>query len=238
MSKRNSRRQRKRNKPKGKKKRRNSRAKDKPKTPKIPKTNKDKQSKLEPTNSWDEFYARRKRRDRIFVLFIVALVIGSLVGYFFYINYWPNDSEGMSDDTDQYEPLNGNTNGGGSNQQNGGAQIEWQTYYTGLELAKNTNKPIMIDFYYDDCMYCVKLDEDTYSDSRVISKSKEFVCIKLDLYETKKYNGQQITADYGVSGFPTIVYLDSKANEVHRREGYLPPDQFLEDMNYALTQVF
>jgi thiol-disulfide isomerase/thioredoxin len=175
----------------------------------------------------------------IFVIFIIALAAGSLAGYYFYSNYWSDSADGIDDGTEQYESLEGNTNNGGNgdgnNQQNGGDEIEWHSYYDGLKLSENSNKPVMIDFYYDDCPACVMLDEDTYVDERVILKSNSFVCVKVDLYETEDYNGQGIVEEYQVTGFPTIVYLNSQQNEVHRRVGYQPPGPFLEDMDFALT---
>jgi thiol:disulfide interchange protein DsbD len=47
-------------------------------------------------------------------------------------------------------------------------------------LAEEQNKPVMIDFGADQCGACKKLDEETFTDGRVIELSKNFVCIKVN----------------------------------------------------------
>ena len=85
------------------------------------------------------------------------------------------------------------------------------------------------------CVYCEELEKNTYSDTRVIEKAKSFVCVKVDAYEQKEYDGGELTERYNVDGFPTIVFLNSNGNEINRIEGYANPGPFLEDMDYALT---
>jgi Protein of unknown function, DUF255. len=50
--------------------------------------------------------------------------------------------------------------------------IQWYDYNDGMILAKEQNKPSMIDFGADRCGACRKLDEETFTDGRVIALSK------------------------------------------------------------------
>ncbi len=66
----------------------------------------------------------------------------------------------------------------------------------------------MIDVYTDWCGWCKKLDEDTYSAKSVIKLSEQFVPVKVNA-ETE---GEQMAfaQAYGITGFPTILFLDPK----------------------------
>lgn len=180
--------------------------------------------------SFEERYkANRRRNDTIFISIVIIITIIVAGGYYYYsTNLAPENNSSNDDFNDQNFK---NNNGGGVEQNNG---ISWHTYYDGFQLADSLNKPIMIDFYFDDCYYCQVLDENTYTDTNVIERSKEFVCIKVDLYEVDEYNGQQLTNEYGVDAFPTIVFLDSGLNEIHRINGYVDAEAFINDMDFAL----
>ena len=80
------------------------------------------------------------------------------------------------------------------------------------------------------------MDKNTYSDARVIEKAKSFVSIKVDTHETNVYNGPALASQFNVQGCPTIVFLDTQENEVHRIGGYEDANQFLADMNEALKK--
>jgi len=82
----------------------------------------------------------------------------------------------------------------------------------------------------DWCGWCKRLDQDTYTDVEVRKLAQSFVCVKV--------NGEQrrdLVEQYGVSGYPTIVFLNSKLMEVKRVGGYQPPTRFVSSMQEALN---
>jgi thiol:disulfide interchange protein DsbD len=109
--------------------------------------------------------------------------------------------------------------------------INWTEYDEGMELSGSENKPVLIDFYTDWCGYCDDMDENTYSDSKIISKAGSFICIKVDGDDRT-----DLVKKYDVDGYPTTVFLDSSGKEVHRVVGYSPSDEFLGHMEYALGE--
>jgi len=102
----------------------------------------------------------------------------------------------------------------------------------GAKAAAAEGKPMMVDFYTDWCGWCKTLDEETYSDAKVIAKSKEFVCVKVDA-EKDKGSAEK----YDVTGFPTILFLDSSGTKIHETVGYAPADEFLGEMDTALGKA-
>ena len=99
---------------------------------------------------------------------------------------------------------------------------------TALSHARGQGKKVvMVDFYTDWCGWCRKLDETTYADPAVQSTLKQMVTVKLDA----ERDGHADAEHYGVEGFPTVLFLDARGVEVARIPGYLPPGEFLDQLN-------
>lgn len=108
--------------------------------------------------------------------------------------------------------------------------ISWEnSLEKGLQLAKQNNKPIMVDFYTDWCGWCKKLDSDTYSNTKVQALADKFICVKVN-GDKDRAN----TAKYGVNGYPTIVFLSSEGKEIDRNVGYTIPEELTKTMQKLL----
>jgi thiol:disulfide interchange protein len=94
-------------------------------------------------------------------------------------------------------------------------------------------KVVMVDFYTDWCGWCKKLDDTTFADPAVSSTLKGLVSVKLDA----ERGGRADAERYNVEGFPTVLFLDAKGSEVARIPGYLPPGEFLEQLNEILKKA-
>ena len=101
-----------------------------------------------------------------------------------------------------------------------------------LKAAKSLGKPVMIDFYTDWCGWCKKLDSDTYTDPKVNAAAAKFICVKINAEREPALAGK-----YGVSGYPTVIFLDSNGNLLQKIPGFLPPDRFLAAMNRILATM-
>ena len=72
------------------------------------------------------------------------------------------------------------------------------------------------------------MDNDTYSDKRIIKYANEnLISIKID---AEKGIGPEQKKKYRVRGYPTILFLNSSGNEIDRIVGYRPPDEFLAEL--------
>ena len=97
----------------------------------------------------------------------------------------------------------------------------------GLEEARTTNKPAMIDFFATWCGACVELDKFTFSDPRVKSRLEDFVKIKLD-FSRGSEQVEQLKKKYGIVGLPVVLFLDSEGKPLKRLEKFVGPKEFLE----------
>ncbi|MEW6103092.1 MAG: thioredoxin fold domain-containing protein [bacterium] len=110
--------------------------------------------------------------------------------------------------------------------------INW---YSSLEEAKNngsfTNLPLMIDFYADWCVWCKKLDNETFKDKDVIRESLNFIPVRLDC--TRDRN---IVKEYGILGLPTIVFLGTSGVR-YDCLGFRNASDFLLEMKKAQEKM-
>ena len=90
---------------------------------------------------------------------------------------------------------------------------------------------MIIDFYADWCIPCKELDALTFSDQRIIEKSKEFLNYKVDMTQTLSEETEQLRNRFTIIGMPTILIIDSQGNEIERLTGFVTAEDFLEIIN-------
>lgn len=103
-----------------------------------------------------------------------------------------------------------------------------------VQAALAAGRPVMLDFSAAWCLPCHELERSTFTDRRVIERSRDFAVFKVDLTRFDSPESQALRARYGVAGVPEILFL-APAGEVRaaRVTGFLPPEAFLARMELA-----
>jgi thioredoxin-related protein len=116
----------------------------------------------------------------------------------------------------------------------------WSTFDKGILGAKAKEKKVMIDVFTDWCGWCKKLDKEVYADAGVASYlNEEFVSIKLDAESNAKvtFQGKQMTEmelarSFGVTGYPSIIFLEPDGTNITLIPGFVPAEKFLPILRY------
>ena len=119
-------------------------------------------------------------------------------------------------------------------------KLRWYSLEDGFAKAHSEGKFVMIDFYTGWCKWCKSLDENTYTDPKVVEElRKSFVPVKIDAESTDKvtWEMRQMTKSglankFEVSSYPAVWFLDKDGAKAKLLSGYLPAQDFLTYLRY------
>jgi thioredoxin-like negative regulator of GroEL len=101
--------------------------------------------------------------------------------------------------------------------------LRWETGVAeGLKRARAEKRLVLVDFWRDQCPWCVRLETETFADERVLKALGEVVAVKV-----KNTENPDELARYSVDSYPTIALLDADGQAIEMHSGYLPADAFL-----------
>ena len=115
-----------------------------------------------------------------------------------------------------------------------------QNYKAALNLARQQNKMVLMDFTGSDwCPWCMRLDREILSTSEFKQyAAKHLILLKIDFprnipqSQALKDQNQRLQSQYGIQGYPTCIILNSQGQKVGQL-GYQEggPGPFIEALN-------
>lgn len=138
-------------------------------------------------------------------------------------------------------------------------QIHWFSLEDAEILSKKNDKNMLLFFYRENCEYCEKMKNNTFSDLSVVKlindnffpvmlngKSKEPI-----IYNNKKYLNDRpnledepyfhnlfkelVEMKNGNYYWPTIVIVDGNHEKIIQGQGFWPKEQTLRNLRYILN---
>jgi thioredoxin-related protein len=124
--------------------------------------------------------------------------------------------------------------------------LQWKSYAEAVRNAKESGRPVLIDVFTDWCGWCKKMDRDVYADTsvqRVLSERFELVKLNAESsavheIDGERYSEKSIAQGYGVTGYPTTVFLNGQGEAITSVPGYLPKNTFLVVLDYIGTEAY
>ncbi|MDP3119692.1 MAG: DUF255 domain-containing protein [Sulfuricurvum sp.] len=108
-----------------------------------------------------------------------------------------------------------------------------RNYEMAIKTAKKQNKIVMLVVVGDYCPWCKKFERKTLTDSAIMAKTNEsFVAIIIDKYKDKGKYPQEFSAPL----IPAVFFINPKdGKSVQETVAYMKPDEFMENMDYAIS---
>ena len=102
-----------------------------------------------------------------------------------------------------------------------------------LSKAKESNKLIFVDAYTTWCGPCKKMANEVFIDKEVGDLfNTSFVNVKIDM---EKGEGPELAKSYGVSAYPTYLFVNGDGEILHTGVGFMPARDFIELAETALN---
>ncbi len=104
-----------------------------------------------------------------------------------------------------------------------------------LAEAQKNKKIIFIDVYATWCGPCKWMDEHTFLDKKVAEVyNKRFINFKVD---GDTAEGGVVRNLYKVGAYPTYLFVTPDGKALHRIEGIMMPETFIDEANFVLKKA-
>lgn len=114
-----------------------------------------------------------------------------------------------------------------------GIEFEHGTFKEALVKAKKENKLVFMDCYTSWCGPCKYLAKTIFPQKEVGDYfNQNFVNVKMDM---EKGEGIELCKKYGVSSFPTLLFIDANGKAVHKLVGGMPAEDLIKGGKAALN---
>ncbi len=102
-----------------------------------------------------------------------------------------------------------------------------------LIQATSSGRGVILDYYADWCVDCLRMEESTFKDSLVVAEvENRFVALQVDVTDPNDANANALKKRFNVFGPPAMIFLDQQGMVLSDFNfyGYKDPQAFLEHL--------
>ncbi|HLT93826.1 MAG TPA: thioredoxin domain-containing protein [Membranihabitans sp.] len=104
-----------------------------------------------------------------------------------------------------------------------------------LKMAQMEDKPVFVDAYAVWCGPCKRMASEVFTQESVGDFfNKNFINAKIDM---EKGEGPTIGSKYGVTAYPTLLFISPEGELMHKAIGYQTADRLINNGNIALNKT-
>ena len=123
---------------------------------------------------------------------------------------------------------------------------DWVSLETAIADAQAEDKLILVYGYASWCGFCVRFDNEVFTDDAVQAYVNEhFAPVRLDLEDTTRVQffdvavtGVELGNAMGITGTPTSVFVDNDGSMITKMPGYTDPETFLYTLQYVKEEAY
>jgi thioredoxin-related protein len=112
--------------------------------------------------------------------------------------------------------------------------------------AKKTNKHILVFLHITGCNYCLKMQEWTFDDDRVIAAiKKDFIFVDINVrdeglvsFDNMKINKLKFAKEIGYPMYPSCLFFDQNGELVYDEVGFRNEDKFLKTLQDVSSKAY
>ena len=112
--------------------------------------------------------------------------------------------------------------------------------------AKKTNKHILVFLHITGCNYCLKMQEWTFDDDKVIAAiKKDFIFVDINVrdkglvsFDNMKISKLKFAKEIGYPMYPTCLFFDKNGELVYDEVGYRDESKFLKTLQLVSSKAY
>jgi thioredoxin-related protein len=115
------------------------------------------------------------------------------------------------------------------------AAVQWLTLEEAETLHRDTPKNFLFLVYNEDCHWCQKMLQETFTDSSVVEKvNTRFYPVKFTMAKAGQFFISSMLLNiFNVQNYPAIFFFSDNFQPVTNASGFLPAEQFNTYLTYA-----
>lgn len=148
------------------------------------------------------------------------------------------------------------------------SDVKWYSNWDeGMEAAKKADKPVLVHFTADWCVYCRKMKNETYSAPEIKKrfnngwvtimidtddkqskgtvfvdegekKAMAYIEEEQDSFQSESYNHGQLLQFFGGMGLPTLLFVDKNGTPLQKISSFLPKEEFGVILDYFQQEAY
>jgi thioredoxin-related protein len=113
--------------------------------------------------------------------------------------------------------------------------VDWRSDYNAARKeAAEKGRPLVLDFGFETCAFCRKLDSTTFRDPEIVKVlNTKFIPLRIDIERDPRHLAEQL----GLQKYPTVVFATPDGHVLGSVEGYQEPGPFQENLGRVLEVV-